>query len=210
MKATDASGGYFTARGLRAVAPADLNGALRAVLDTMPASIYGESAEGLTLAERQVLIEGGVNLDAIPEGDPLAKTVVRYAAIVESSLTTRQAAQRLHAAESRVRQMIARRTLYGILLDNRRHIPLFQFEKAGPLVANITQVNPALSPDLHPVEVYDWYTRSDPDLFLGDDVDAGVSPLAWLRSGGPPNRLAMLARRLRPTRCRSLASPATA
>ena len=76
MKATDAiDGGYFTARGLRAVAPPGLN----------------ESADGPTLAERQVLIEAGVNLDAIPEGDPLAKTAVRYAAIIESSLTTRQA-----------------------------------------------------------------------------------------------------------------------
>ncbi len=57
-------------------------------------------------------------------------------------------------------------------------------------------LNAALSPDLHPVEVYSWYTEPDPDLFLGDEVDTCVSPLAWLRSGGSVMRLTMLARRL--------------
>ncbi len=61
---------------------------------------------------------------------------------------------------------------------------------------NIAKVNTALSPDLHPVEVYAWYTAPDPDLFLDDDVDTCVSPLAWLRSGGAVMRLTMLARRL--------------
>ena len=91
--------------------------------------------------------------------------------------------------------MIARRTLYSILLDNRRYIPVFQFERDGSLVPNITKVNAAFSPDLHPVEVFAWYTEPDPDLFLGDDIDTCVSPLAWLRNGGPVQKLAMLARR---------------
>lgn len=92
--------------------------------------------------------------------------------------------------------MIARRTLYSILLDNRRYIPVFQFEQGGALVPNITRVNTALSPDLHPVEVFAWYTEPDPDLFLGDDIENCVSPLAWLRGGGPVQKLATLARHL--------------
>ena len=187
---------YFTARGLRATAPEDLNAALRKALDAMPTVLYGEPAEELTAEERETLIEGGVNMKAQPKADPLAQTAVQYAAIIESSLATKEAARRLSVPENRIRQMIARRTLYSILLDNRRYIPHFQFDQGGPLIPNITKVNAALSPDLHPVEVYDWYTQPDPDLFIGDDVDACLSPLAWLRSGGAVRSLTMLARRL--------------
>jgi len=197
MKATQsAEYDYFTARGLRPTAPESLNAALREVLDAMPAVLYGEPSGELTPAERAVLKEGGVDLEATPKRDPLAETAVQFAAMIQSSPTTKEIAHRLGIPESQVRQMIARRTLYSILLNNRRYIPLFQFEKDGALVPNITKVNATLSPDLHPVEVYDWYTQPDPDLFLGDDVDATLSPLSWLRSGGDVKKLVMLARRL--------------
>ena len=83
------------------------------------------------MEEREALIEGGVNLDATPARDPLAETAVQYAAIIESSLTTREVAQRLHVPESQIRQMIVRRTLYSILLDNRRYIPLRTSSSTG-------------------------------------------------------------------------------
>ena len=111
--------------------------------------------------------------------------------------------------ESRIRQMITRRTLYSVLLNNRRHIPAFQFVQRGgstretgasrspadgSLVPNIAKVNAALPEDLHPIEVQAWYTQPHADLFIGDDVDARVSPLDWLRSGGDVNKVAQLAR----------------
>ena len=197
MKVAESTGyDYFTARGLRPTAPESLNAALRVVLDAMPTVLYGEPAAELTPAECRTLTEGGVRIGAVPKGDPLAEAAVRFAAIVERSLTTGEAAKRLRTPKSRIRQMIARRSLYSILLDNHRYIPLFQFERDGPLVGNITKVNAVLSPDLHPVEVYDWYTQPDPDLFVGNDVDANMSPLAWLRSGGDVKKVTMLARRL--------------
>ena len=197
MKATrSAAYDYFTSRGLRPTAPERLNAALRLVLDEMPIMLYGEPTEELTSEEQAVLREGGVDLDATPGRDPVAETAVQYAAIIESALTTKEAAARMAIPESQVRQMIARRTLNSILLNNRRYIPIFQFEKDGPLVANITKVNAALSPDLHPVEVYDWFTQPDSDLFVGDDIDATMSPLSWLRSGGAVKKLVMLGRRL--------------
>ncbi len=162
----------------------------------MPTMLYGDQPGELTEAEREVLIGGGVRLDARPAGDPLAATTVQFAALVSTSLTTKEAAKRLGIPESRIRQMIARRTLYSVLLDSRRRIPTFQFAPNGGLVPNIAKVNAALPEDLHPVEVQAWYTQSHVDLFLGDDVDARVSPLDWLRSGGEANRLAQLARRL--------------
>ena len=202
---------YFTVRGLAPTAPATLNAALRQVLDAMPTMLYGEPSRELTEAEREVLIKGGVRLNAEPEGDPLATTTAQFAALVSTSLTAKEAAARLGIPESRVRRMIARRTLYSVLLDNRRHIPAFQFaqqgspmERARPspaaaegaLVPNIGKVNAALPEDLHSVEVQAWYTQPHTDLFLGDDVDARVSPLDWLRSGGDVDRVAQLARRL--------------
>ena len=99
-------------------------------------------------------------------------------------------------AESRTRQMIARRTLYSVPLNSRRHIPAFQFSQRGELVPNIAKVNAALPEDLHPVEVQTWHTQPHADLFIGDDVDARVSPLGWLHSGGDADRVAQLARRL--------------
>ena len=188
---------YFTVRGLAPTAPETLNKALRRVLDAMPTMLYGEPSGELTNAEHQILIGGGVNLHAKPMGDPLASTAAEYAAIIDTSLTTGQAAMRLKAPENRVRQMIARRTLYSILLDSRRYIPVFQFmQEDGGLIPNITKVNAALPDDLHPIDVYDWYTQVDPDLFIGNDVDACLSPLAWLRSGGNIKPVVRLVRRL--------------
>ena len=165
----------------------------------MPTTLYGETGTELSVAERQVLIDAGVDLNAKPRVDPLAATAALFAAIIETSLTTDEAATRLDMRQNRVRQMIARGTLYSVLLDNRRYIPLFQFEpsehKAG-LIPNITTVNAALPGDLHPVDVYDWYTKPDPDLFVGDNIDAPLSPLAWLGSGGDVKSLMVLVRRL--------------
>ena len=198
---------YFTVRGLAPTAPATLNDALRKVLDAMPTMLHGEPSRELTEAEREVLIKGGARLDAEPEGDPLAATTAQFAALISTSLTTKGAAARLGLPESRIRQMIARRTLYSVLLDNRRHIPAFQFAQRGgamgrtgpspsegSLIPNIAKVNAALPEDLHPVEVQAWYTQPHADLFVGDDVDARISPLDWLRSGGDVSRVAQLAR----------------
>ena len=185
---------YFTVRGLAPTAPETLNSALREVLDAMPTMLYGDPIQELTDAEREVLVKGGVRLDAEPQSDPLAATMVQFAALMSASLTTKEAAQKLDVPESRVRQMIARRTLYGVLLNSRRHIPAFQFAQGGGLVPNIAKVNPALPEDLHPVEVHAWYTQTHADLFVGDDLDACVSPLDWLRSGGEVQRVVQLAR----------------
>ena len=189
-----AASDYFTVRGLAPTAPETLNAALRQVLDAMPTMLHGDLSGELTEAEREVLISGGVRLDAKLAGDPLAATTVQFAALVSTSLTTKEAAKRLSIPESRTRQMIARHTLYSVLLNSRRRIPAFQFAQSGGLVPNITKVNAALPEDLHPVEVQAWYTQPHVDLFLGDDVDARVSPLDWLRSGGEVNRLTQLAR----------------
>ncbi len=193
--AHDTAVDYFTARGLRSTAPEGLNAALRLVLDAMPTLLYGEPTDELTAEEQQVLKEGGVDLTTVLSRDPVAETAVQFAAIIESSLTIMEAAQHIEKPESQVRQMIARRTLYSILLDNRRFVPLFQFKKDGGLLPNITKVNAALNADLHPVEVFEWYTQPDADLYLDDDIGQTVSPIAWLLAGRDYQTLVTLAKR---------------
>lgn len=158
--------------------------------------LYDVTTTELSVGERRVLIDAGVDLNAPPRSDPLAATAELHAAIIDTSLTTNQAAERMSMPLDRLRQMIVRRTLYSVVLDNRRYIPLFQFDKVGGLVRNITKVNAALPVDLHPVDVFDWYTKPDPDLFAGDDVDEPMSPLAWLGCGGDIRSVMVLVRRL--------------
>jgi hypothetical protein len=162
----------------------------------MPTLLYGDPKDELTAEEQAVLKEGGIDLNTVIDRDPLAETAVKYAAIIESSLSIKEVATRIGKAESHVRQLIARRTLYSILLDNRRYIPIFQFDKKGKLVRHITKVNAALRPGLHPVQVFEWYTEPDPDLYVNDDIDQPVSPIAWLNSGLDFGPVVALAKRL--------------
>lgn len=193
---TTRSADYFAARGLRDTSPEALNEALRAVLDSMPPTAYEDATKGLTTEEQAVLREGGLTLEPTSDPDPLAETVIKYAAIVKRSLSSKEVSQRLGLAQSRVRQMIADRSLYSFLIDGNRYIPDFQFGAEGRPIPNITQVNKALNPRMHPVEVYNWYHLPNVDLFLNDNIDATVSPLDWLKGGHDIDLLLLLARRL--------------
>lgn len=187
---------YLTARGFSDDDPKALNAALQVVLKGMEPLAYGNAATGLTVEEQAVLRDGGLTLEAIPGPDPLAQTAVKYAAIIERSLSSKQASQRLALAGSRIRQMIADRTLYSFLVDGTRYIPEFQFLTNGKLVPNITLVNRALNPKLHPVEVYNWLHLPNVDLFLNDNMDPTVSPLDWLKAGLDTDLVVLLAGRL--------------
>lgn len=146
--------------------------------------------------EEAALRASGLDLEPRSGPDPLAMTAVRYAAIVERSLTSRAAGERLGLAGGRVRQLIADRSLYSFLMGSRRLIPESQFLPGGGLVPNIVVVNRALSPRLHPVEVFNWLHASNADLFADEDLDATVSPVDWLKAGHDASRVALLARRL--------------
>ena len=188
---------WLDARGLSLATPDSLNASLRAVLESEPAALYGPASAELTVAELEVLRAGGVDLERTVTRDPFESTVVLFAALIESSLSTTEAAGLLGVAANQVRQMIARRTLYSVKLDERRYLPRFQFRRDGALVPNITRVNPSLPPDLHPVEVYEWYTLPEPDLAIDEgEARRALSPLDWLDTGGSPARVTALARRL--------------
>lgn len=187
---------WLDRRGLETATPESLNAALRLVLENERSALYGRASAELTAAEIEVLRAGGVDFEREVTRDPFESTAVLFAALVESSLSTAEAAARLGVPANQVRQLIARRALYSIKLDDRRYIPQFQFRQGGALVPNVTRVNAALPPDLHPVEVYEWYTLPEPDLAIGGEGGRAVSPLEWLDTGGDPARAIMLARRL--------------
>lgn len=181
---------YLQTHGFRC-RPAELNAALAKVIDTMPETLYGESARELTAAEAEVARSGGLVLEEQDGPDPLAQMAVEYAAILSTSMTTRQAAERLQLHVTRIRQMLKDRSLYGIYLDGVWHIPVFQFEEDAPrLIPNITRVNAALDPEDHPVGVLRWYTSPDPELVVGSKA---VSPLTWLKVGNPVESVVELA-----------------
>ena len=157
---------------------------------------YGDAPDGLPAAEQALVRAAGLDLEPQHRSDPLAMTAVKYAAIVARSLTSQQVGERLGLAGGRVRPLIADRSLYSFLMGNRRLIPRFQFLPDGGLVPNIAVVNRALSPRLHPVEVFNWLHTRNADLFRDEDLDVTVSPLDWLRAGCDASPVALLARRL--------------
>ena len=187
---------YLTSRGLQETDPQVLNRALAAVLDGLEPLAYGDAPGGLPAAEQAVLRAGGLQLEPQSGPDPLAITAVKYAALVEGSLTAPEVGERLGLTGGRVRQLIADRSLYSFLMGSRRLIPRFQFRPDGGLVPNIAVVNRALSARLHPVEVFNWLHARNADLFRDEDLDATVSPLDWLKAGYEAARVALLARRL--------------
>lgn len=186
---------YFQARGLRTPAPGELSAAMRLALDSMRVALFGRTTEELTGSEQTALRRAGMDLEERSTPDPLMKTAAKFAAVLETSLSPAEAAKRLKMGAGRLRQLIADRSVYSIRLEGRRYIPLFQFqdEAASKLVPNIGPVNRALDPALHPVEVLNWYTGANPDLFLGDDIDATASPLDWLKAGHPLDPVLRLA-----------------
>jgi hypothetical protein len=172
---------YFQAHGLTAVAPETLNKALALAIDQMHMSLYGDSVTDLTAAEASVLQAGGFDLKESANNDPLAGTATVFATLISTGLNTKDAAKRLGVQNTRIRQMLTERMLYGFHINRRWKIPEFQFG-ANALVPNIGRVNAALNPDLHPVAVYQWYVTPEASLEM---KGRPLSPLAWLKAGYP-------------------------
>jgi excisionase family DNA binding protein len=139
------------------------------------------------------LLERGVELDRRELGleDPIARTAFEYAVLRTTGLTTREAAKRLGVNDSRVRQRLSQRALYGIKAGDEWRLPAFQFGRKG-LVPGIERVFPRLPAILNPVAVYRWFHTPNPDL---EEEGEGIAltPLQWLQSGNDPGVVAELA-----------------
>lgn len=167
----------------------------------LPSAPRREAPErDLTPRERAALERAGFSFAPLPGAvgeaaaayDPLARTVAEYTALLATAWPAPQAAHWLDVDASRVRQRLARRSLYGIKLADGWRLPAFQFDAAAPgrVVPGIERVLPRLDPTLHPVGVYRWFAQPNPDLVVAGEP---VSPLDWLRTGGDPAEAAALA-----------------
>lgn len=167
-----------------------------ALEEIVPLRPSADPAAELSDDELALLAAGGMRFDPLPAGreHPLVRTAAQYAALLGSSLSVAQAAVHLEVAESRIRQRLGQRTLYGIKRPAGWRLPRFQFAARGT-VPGIERVLPRLAPDLHPLEVVGWLTTPNPDLVVGaeDEEDRPVSPLDWLNSGLSPDAVAALA-----------------
>jgi hypothetical protein len=113
--------------------------------------------------------------------DPLMRSIADYMALLETSLSTGEAARYLKVDVSRIRQRLRERSLYGIEYDGERRLPRFQFERKQ-VVPGLREVVSALPEGLNPLDVAEWFLSPNPDLVL-EEHDAAVSPRAWLLKG---------------------------
>jgi excisionase family DNA binding protein len=121
-----------------------------------------------------------------------ARTAAQTVALLTSSLTVAEAAKRLGVSPSRVRQMLAERSLLGVKDGGEWHVLELQFQERR-LVPNIGAVARAMPAGLALVGIANWLTTPEPDLEIGD---TSVSPLEWLSAGGAADRVAALAAEL--------------
>lgn len=186
---------YFQMYGLTARPPEALNKALQQAIESMHRTLYASSSSELTTSELRLLEQAGVDVDEHPDReDPMMAYATEFGAILATSLTAAQGAERLGGITPvRVRQMIREGTVYAIRIEGRWRIPVFQFKDEG-LVPNIGVVNAVLPRALDAVSVLRWYTAPDPEL----ETPAGdvLSPLDWLKAGLDPAAVVKVARDL--------------
>lgn len=156
-----------------------------------------EPAGEFSPTEAEVLEGGGLDLSPPVAGEPapLARTAARYAAMLATALTTREAAGLLGTGESRVRQRLKDGTLYGVKARRENRLPAFQFEGGGE-VPGVGGVLRHVDRSVHPVALLNWFTLPSPDLHLDEEEEGAVSPREWLLSGGDPGVLVPLAEEL--------------
>lgn len=166
--------------------------AAQALMANRPMREVSTSAPPLSKGEIDALRRVGANLQPWTGGaanDPLARTIVDYMALIETSMSTAEAAAMLKVDVSRIRQRIRERSLLGLEYEGAWRLPRFQFER-GKVLPGLAAVLTALPEGINPLDVATWFLEPDVDLEIGD---ATPSPRKWLLSGGDPATLARLA-----------------
>ena len=184
---------FLHGRGLD-VEPKGLAAALRVAIAQIEALYRAKPGqEGLTSEEVGAARSGGLDPQP-PRGaraDPLVQSVVAYASLIHTGLTTRQTAARLGVSDARVRQRLQARTLLAVREGLSWKLPVFQFTKRGEL-PGWGEVCLSLPSAASPVGVERWLRLPHPDLVTGEN-ETPISPRGWLLAGRPPAAVAALA-----------------
>ncbi|HEV3164866.1 MAG TPA: helix-turn-helix domain-containing protein, partial [Isosphaeraceae bacterium] len=122
--------------------------------------MVGSPAGRFTESELAELRREGVELSEPPaHGLGVAgRTAAEFAALMATALSVSEAAALLGVDKSRVRQRLAKGTLYGIKPGGAWRLPRFQFTSGGQ-VPGIDRVLQAVPGTLHPVAVQRWLTH---------------------------------------------------
>lgn len=156
-----------------------------------------QPASALSSGELSALTAVGLSAEpwqGEPSEDPLSRTVVDYVALIETSLSTAEAARMLAVDVSRIRQRLRDRSLFGVEHEGEWRLPRFQFERRKVL-PGLGVVLARLPAELNTLEVAEWFLSANPDLEVEGRAEP-LSPREWLLRGLPPERVADLARRL--------------
>lgn len=158
------------------------------------AALSKGSTRDSTEVEDAALASVGFPVDAALNPKPIARRAAHFEQLRRTSLTTEDAAKRLHVNTSRVRQRLTAKPpqLYGIRQGSEWRLPAFQFGEDG-LVPNIERVIVKLPADMDPVAVELWFRSPHVDLVHGGEH---LSPLDWLSRGLAVQPLAELAEQL--------------
>jgi hypothetical protein len=165
--------------------PEEFGAVVRQVINQLPALGARTSAlNELTPEAVAALRRGGFNVEPKEYGldDPYLRGIAMYTALVADGLTVAEAATLFSVDDSRIRQRLAKRTLYGVKVDNAWRLPTFQFHEQH-LIPGFDQVAMVLNPELNPVTIYRWFTLPNVDLLIDGEQ---ISPRAWLLHGEDP------------------------
>jgi len=174
-------------------------------VEAMEAGALVPAASELPESEVAVLRGGGLEVfDGVVSGDdPIARASAAYSALLATAFTIKDVAQALQRNESRIRQRLLQRTVYGVRRGRGWLLPRFQFlvEKKGVdhivtgMVPAVEQVFPLLDPELHPVSVWRWFTSPSMEL-VDEQAGQALSPRDWLLAGHEPGLVMNLAKDL--------------
>lgn len=94
-----------------------------------------------------------------------------------------EAAELLGVSRSRISHRIAAGTLVGFTLGHRRRIPRWQIAANGSVLPGLGDIVAAIPSGVHPVALQSFMTTDQPEF-------DGLSPVAYLQSGGSPRVIA--------------------
>jgi len=148
----------------------------------------------LTELDVRELREIGLSPRAENDGlhEATRSATAKMAAILADSLSVEDASNRMDLHQSRLRQMLLDRTMFGVKIDGEWRVPAFQL-RGKRQVRNLGHVLRATPPSVHPVEVVNWLLRPNRALEIEDQ---SVTPLEWLEAGGDPGPLSAIASEL--------------
>ena len=156
--------------------------ALERVLRVMKPPGSVNPADHFTSGEIADLETAGLDMSALTTGEIErlhASDTASRAALLASSLTVKEVAERLMTTPEAVARLLEHRALLAFEWQEDWWLPSFQFENSAP-VRGLSDVLARLPNDADPFTVWRWFVEPNEAL----DYVHPVSPLDWLRRGG--------------------------